>query len=74
MRMSASTPASSRRRFAKPLLIAAAVGLVAIAAWKLLSPAPAAGPAGGPQPTPVRVATATQEDLVVRLKALGTVT
>lgn len=74
MRMSASTPPSSRRRVVKPLLIAAAVGLAAIAAWKLLSPAPAAGPSGGPQPTPVRVATATQEDLVVRLKALGTVT
>ncbi|OWQ53934.1 multidrug transporter subunit MdtA [Stenotrophomonas maltophilia] len=72
--MSASTPPSSRRRVVKPLLIAAAVGLAAIAAWKLLSPAPAAGPSGGPQPTPVRVATATQEDLVVRLKALGTVT
>ncbi|MFY0182777.1 MdtA/MuxA family multidrug efflux RND transporter periplasmic adaptor subunit [Stenotrophomonas sp. PUT21] len=71
--MSASTPPSSRRRVVKPLLIAAAVGLAAIAAWKLLSPAPA-GPSGGPQPTPVRVATATQEDLVVRLKALGTVT
>jgi multidrug efflux system membrane fusion protein len=55
-------------------LIAAAVGLAAIAAWKLLSPPPAAGPSGGPQPTPVRVTTATQEDLVVRLKALGTVT
>jgi len=74
MRMSASTPPSSRPRLAKPLLIAAAVSLAAIAAWKLLSPAPTAGPSGGPQPTPVRVATATQEDLVVRLKALGTVT
>ncbi|WP_353084640.1 MdtA/MuxA family multidrug efflux RND transporter periplasmic adaptor subunit [Stenotrophomonas sp.] len=55
-------------------MIAAAVSLAAIAAWKLLSPAPTAGPSGGPQPTPVRVATATREDLVVRLKALGTVT
>lgn len=64
----------SSPRLTKPLLIVAAVGLAAVAGWKLLSPGSAAPTERAPQATPVRVATASQEDLVVRLKALGTVT
>ncbi|WP_260476904.1 MdtA/MuxA family multidrug efflux RND transporter periplasmic adaptor subunit [Stenotrophomonas sp. 278] len=64
----------SSPRLTKPLLIVAAVGLAAVAGWKLLAPGSVAPAERPPQATPVRVATASQEDLVVRLKALGTVT
>lgn len=64
----------SSPRLTKSLLIAAAVGLAAVVGWKLLAPGSAAPTERPPQATPVRVATASQEDLVVRLKALGTVT
>lgn len=72
--MSVSSSTSSRRRFTQPLLIVAGLGIAAVVAWKLLAPAAADKPTGGPRLTPVRVAIANQEDLVVRLKALGTVT
>ncbi|MEG2802989.1 MdtA/MuxA family multidrug efflux RND transporter periplasmic adaptor subunit [Stenotrophomonas sp.] len=74
--MTAPLPASSssRRRFARPLLWLIVVAALAVLAWWRLAPAapaPAAPPANA---TPVRVATVVREDLVVRLKALGTVT
>lgn len=70
--MSAPLPSRSRRLF-KPLLVVAVL-VAAVIAWRVLSPAPTAEAAPASTATPVRVATAQQEDLVVRLKALGTVT
>ncbi|MEN5221224.1 MdtA/MuxA family multidrug efflux RND transporter periplasmic adaptor subunit [Stenotrophomonas sp. TWI602] len=70
--MSAPLPSRSRRLF-KPLLVVAVLA-AAVIAWRVLSPAPTAEAVPASTATPVRVATATREDLVVRLKALGTVT
>lgn len=71
--MSAPLPSPSRaRRLFVPLLIVAV--LAAVIGWRLLSPAPAAETSAVASATPVRVATVVREDLVVRLKALGTVT
>ncbi len=64
----------SSPRLTKTLIVVAAVGLAAVAGWKLLSATDAAPAERTPQATPVRVVTASQEDLTVRLKALGTVT
>lgn len=75
MRMSASLPPpSNRRRLLKPVLMAAMFGVAGLVGWKLLAPTAEAGPERGPQATPVRIVAAVREDLVVRLKALGTVT
>ena len=70
--MSAPLPSRSRRLF-KPLLVVAVLA-AAVTAWRVLSPAPAAEAAAASTATPVRVATVVRENLVVRLKALGTVT
>ncbi|WP_262071248.1 MdtA/MuxA family multidrug efflux RND transporter periplasmic adaptor subunit [Stenotrophomonas sp. Marseille-Q5258] len=72
--MSAPLPPSSRtRRLFKPLLLLAVLAVAAIA-WRVFAPAPADKAAPAAAATPVRVATVAREDLVVRLKALGTVT
>ena len=73
MRMSASLPPASRR-LSKPVLVAGLLVVAGVAAWKLWGSAPLATPDSGPQKTPVRISAAVREDLVVRLKALGTVT
>lgn len=71
--MSSPLPPPRTRRFTKPLLLLAVLA-AGVVAWRLLAPA-ADAPAQRPDnPTPVRVATVQREDLVVRLKALGTVT
>ncbi|MGA6182382.1 MdtA/MuxA family multidrug efflux RND transporter periplasmic adaptor subunit [Stenotrophomonas sp. NPDC077421] len=72
--MSAPLPPSSRtRRLFKPLLLLAVLAVAAIA-WRVFAPAPADKAAPAAAAIPVRVATVAREDLVVRLKALGTVT
>jgi multidrug efflux system membrane fusion protein len=72
--MSAPLPPSSRtRRLFKPLLLLAVLAVAAIA-WRVFAPAPADKAAPAAAATPVRVATVVREDLVVWLKALGTVT
>lgn len=61
-------------RLLKPVVVAAVLCVLAVVGWKLLRPVADAGAERAPQATPVRVAPAVREDLVVRLKALGTVT
>lgn len=72
--MSAPLPPSSRTRRLFKLLLLLAVLAVAAIAWRVFAPAPADKAAPAAAATPVRVATVAREDLVVRLKALGTVT
>ncbi|AWH18320.1 multidrug transporter subunit MdtA [Stenotrophomonas sp. ZAC14D2_NAIMI4_7] len=67
---SRSTPPRSRRWWAIPVVIIVA-GLVAWWAWPRAEATVAAGPG---KTVPVRVARASAEPLVLRLKAVGTVT
>lgn len=56
-----------------PLLATAALAAAIVLVWRAGGEAPLEE-ATGERATPVRIATATREDLVVRIKALGTVT
>lgn len=71
-----SVAENSRFRRARPLLVVAALALVAGLTWWLWPQAEADGgeKAGGGKAVPVRIARASAEPLVLRMKAVGTVT
>ena len=72
--MRPDSPAVPRHRRPSTWLLLAAVVIAAVAGWRWFgkeAPAAAQGPS---QTVPVRVAVASQEPLVVRIKAMGTVT
>jgi multidrug efflux system membrane fusion protein len=71
-----SVAENSRFRRARPLLVVAGLALVAGLAWWLWPHAEADGgkEAGGGKAVPVRIARASAEPLVLRMKAVGTVT
>lgn len=71
-----SVAENSRFRRARPLLVVAGLALVAGLAWWLWPQAEADGgeQAGAGKAVPVRIARASAEPLVLRMKAVGTVT
>src|SRR6185437_8407731 len=73
--MPMSVAENSRSRRARLLLVAAGLALVAGLAWWLWPRAEAgSGEAGSGKTVPVRIALASAEPLVLRMKAVGTVT